>query len=255
MTLVAPTFCGDASVWCDSADQPSVNESSLQIFLATITKCNPQRAGDALLRLLQRPTCSDVKDVVWNAVSSAASCEATLPDRIIAGIKEAIEHHTNSKGGTRTTAAETFVKNAVTACVWAIVKDGDDVSRNKLVDLLGTTDNQIKAAVTLARELIEKKTFITELERAQRSDYIRDELLPFLLDWLEDDTVTRFDSNQSHVEIEDPMNPGKTLTKVGPGGWLTSRYSTKHSKSHRSAITSVDSLVPQGLVIPSSVTE
>lgn len=45
--------------------------------------------------------------------SEKEEAEPTLHKLIVAGLNECIARHTNKSGGTRTTAAETLVKNVV----------------------------------------------------------------------------------------------------------------------------------------------
>eukprot|EP00975_Prorocentrum_lima_P038240 8038907-Prorocentrum_lima.AAC.1 len=59
--------------------------------------------------MLNRPECSDIKDAVKNALNVLLNENVQLSIQVVDGIKEAIAHHTNSKGGTRTIDAETQV--------------------------------------------------------------------------------------------------------------------------------------------------
>ncbi len=214
--VIAPHFDGNPNEWTNTDPSPinsnttSKDADHLQAFLAPLTKGRPERAAHAIIRLLSRSECSDIKDAVEKAFNNE---QAQHSDVVINGIKNAIAHHTNSKGGTRRLEAETFVKNIVLACVWGTVDEGtNSVPISSLCEIIGTSKNQVSMARDTARNIIEGNAKITALERNRRKDYIREMLMPHLFRWLSDDEVTRFDSNQSHVSIPDPSDPSKTIT-------------------------------------------
>ena len=82
---------------------------------------------------------------------------------VIDGIRDSNEHHKSK--GTRTVAAETYVKDNVAACLHKIVKENHDVSNNFLVELLGVTSGQIKHARNRVKDMIDNKSLATELKR------------------------------------------------------------------------------------------
>ena len=134
------------------------------------------------------------------------------------GIRKTIENFTNEKGGTRPIPIETLVKNTVLSSVWGFVESKMAVPFEQLTHLLGASKRQIRIAVDTARGIIDDGAKFVALERATRSDFIRDALFPHLLDWVQDDNVSRFDSKQSIEEIEDPRNPG-TMLKIHQRIW------------------------------------
>jgi len=232
--VIAPEFEGNAKEWVNDIDLPSVDSSTvtrdannLETLLNALTRGKSKRAADAIIRMLNRPECSDIKDAVKNALNVLLNENVQLSIQVVDGIKEAIAHHTNSKGGTRTIDAETFVKNTVLACVWGTVGEGEDVAISRLSEIIGTTDNQVKMARTTARGLIDDDTAIAALERKRRKDFIRDTLLPHLYRWIIDDDVTRFDSNQSHATIVDPEDPSKKI-KVHQRIWRLTNREQQH---------------------------
>jgi sentrin-specific protease 1 len=236
VNVIAPEFEGNAKEWVNDIDLPSVDSSTvtrdannLETLLNALTRGQSKRAADAIIRMLNRPECSDIKDAVKNALNVLLNENVQLSIQVVDGIKEAIAHHTNSKGGTRTIDAETFVKNTVLACVWGTVRDGEDVAISRLSEIIGTTDNQVKMASTTARGLIDGDTAIAALERKRRKDFIRDTLLPHLYRWIIDDDVTRFDSNQSHATIVDPEDPSKKI-KVHQRIWRLTNREQQHKE-------------------------
>eukprot|EP00984_Skeletonema_dohrnii_P006213 scaffold2235_cov108-Skeletonema_dohrnii-CCMP3373.AAC.1 len=236
VNVIAPEFEGNAKEWVNDIDLPSVDSSTvtrdannLETLLNALTRGQSKRAADAIIRMLNRPECSDIKDAVKNALNVLLNENVQLSIQVVDGIKEAIAHHTNSKGGTRTIDAETFVKNTVLACVWGTVREREDVAISRLSEIIGTTDNQVKMASTTARGLIDGDTAITALERKRRKDFIRDTLLPHLYRWIIDDDVTRFDSNQSHATIVDPEDPSKKI-KVHQRIWRLTNREQQHKE-------------------------
>ena len=83
------------------------------------------------------------------------------------------------------------MKHVAAACMFAVVKEGRDI--RQLKELLGISLNQIKLARQNASDMIENQTQEMCLERKQRSDCIRDELNPYVFDFLKDDEFTQLD--------------------------------------------------------------
>eukprot|EP00986_Skeletonema_menzelii_P017430 scaffold19452_cov150-Skeletonema_menzelii.AAC.1 len=216
--VIAPRFEGDPKTWTSSANSSSTasntmtsDANQLQEILAAITNGNSERAADAITRMLGREECRAIKGKVKKKLSNE---EPNLSSIIIDGINEAISHHTNPKGGTRTLVAEAFVKDIVLACVWGTVGgEGEDISNSILSGIIGTTKKQVDMARNTARDIRAGISELTALQRNRRKDFIRDALLQFLYQWIKDDKVSRFDSNQSHVTIVDPCDESKEISE------------------------------------------
>jgi hypothetical protein len=230
MDYIAPRSSNNNNEWSvvnqnTGSSTISADANNLLKFLGAITSWNYHRAAEAINRLLARRECTPIKKLVRSTVNGLA----TLAVRVTSGMKLAIAHHTNPGGGTRTIPAETLVKNTVLTAVWGFVERGEDVPVSDLIQLLGTTQNQISIASDIARELIENNNVITPLERMRRSDFIRDKLLPYLYDWVMDDDVTRFDSNQYFATIDNPKNPGEEI-HVHQRIWRLTNKEQQHKK-------------------------
>lgn len=119
----------------------------LDILIYAISSGNMRRAANAIIRYLNMTRNEDLRGIVLAGIHSSRSL--SLHERIVEGIKESIEHHTNGPG-TRTVAAETFVKNVVAASVFSISKDKISVGTAKLAKCLGTSNSQLEKARTRA---------------------------------------------------------------------------------------------------------
>ena len=82
---------------------------------------------------------------------------------LVAGIKQSITHHTNEAGGTCTIAAETFVKNVVTAFLFNIVVREQILSNSTLNNVIGTTYYQVDYARNQVQDLLENDSFVEAL--------------------------------------------------------------------------------------------
>lgn len=78
--------------------------------LMAISRGNTARASEALVRFLDsKDTNEDIRRTVKAHLND-------VDHQIVQGLKASIAHHTNSKGGTRSLAAETFVKYVFGIC-------------------------------------------------------------------------------------------------------------------------------------------
>ena len=118
-------------------------------------------------------------------------------------VKRAMEHH--HSGGTRTTAAETFVKNVATACLFEIVEKEANVSKATISRLIGISTHQIGLAYCRVIDLLADGSVATPLQRKRRKDYIRGHLKPFTFNFLCNDKYTHLDTNQRLVTVIDPI--------------------------------------------------
>ena len=124
---------------------------------------------------------------------------------IVDGIKGIISHHTRTrKGGTRTIASETFVKNVVVASLFGVVKEKKDVSNHSLSSFIGVSFCQIKRARITVQDLITNDSDISVLGRKKRQDHIRKAVLPSVFKFCLDDDYTRLDSNQGLDVVVNP---------------------------------------------------
>ena len=100
----------------------SVTTKNSKDILATmygVCQGDLNRAAKALVRLLQQPANSLLKDEVMQMIENNMSLEKrSLEKKILNGIRNSISHHTLQPAGGRTTAAEAFVKNVCCAAVF-----------------------------------------------------------------------------------------------------------------------------------------
>lgn len=114
-----------------------------------ISKGNTVRAAEALVRFLDsKDTNEDIRRTVKAHLND-------VDHQIVQGLKASIAHHTNSKGGTRSLAAKTFVKDVVTASVWNFVSKKYKLAMRPIVDALGTNRNQLQHGIDRAHALID----------------------------------------------------------------------------------------------------
>ena len=110
---------------CSAIITPATTASDskdIRAALIAITKCNPKRAAAALIKMLDNPSNSKVKLLIMDAMLTVD--KATTQDAIIRqGLQDCISFHTDQQGGTRTTAAETLIRNVLTAAMFTAVKD------------------------------------------------------------------------------------------------------------------------------------
>lgn len=106
--------------------------------------------------------------IVDDEFPSATVAEAL---QIVQGLKASIAHHTNSKGGTRSLAAETFVKDVITAAVWNFVSKKHKLAMQPIVDALGTNRNQLQQhGIDRAHALIDNNKQVEKYRREERKD-------------------------------------------------------------------------------------
>ena len=126
-----------------------------------------------------------------------------IHELIISGICDSIAQHTAQQGGSRTIAAETFMKNVCYTCIFNIEQTKCNVSSKDLSSISGASKRQIQWARTKVTYLIGNHAIMAPLERAERREFIRVKLEPFLYSFLVDDNYTMLDTNQGLVEVRD----------------------------------------------------
>ena len=75
------------------------------------------------------------------------------------GIRASIQSHTKGRGS-RTTAAETFIKNVVLSCMFTIVKQKAEVNDRELQKMLGALTHQISSACAAVQDLIDNNLMV-----------------------------------------------------------------------------------------------
>jgi len=202
----------------DKPTSPSTiteDANQLEVMLHTISKGDASRAASDLRLVLSRKPNATLKEAILPIISDM-SCkrdDKKQADIILNSIKQCIAHHTNPKGGTRTIAAETLVKDSVLACVFGDTnEDGThiNITNSALSKLIGTTNNQVASARTRMKDILTNDSIVTQLERKTRKDFIRVDLREFVYDFLLDDNYTRLDTKQGLVEAIDPRTDERT---------------------------------------------
>jgi hypothetical protein len=213
---------GDYTDWGEAhsvtAHTTRNDAESLQVAVYAISRSDPTRAAGAIVKFLDNKANVAIRKEVLAAMKDD-SPEQILQRQIIKGLKKSIAHHTNDKGGTRTAAAETFVKNVVTASVFHIAsKDGGSekkVPAQQLKHMIGATRRQVDNALELAKSLVNDNTHITFIQRKARCDKIVDKLTPFIFDFLLDDEYTRVcpeaRRQKKPCEVVDPRTGEKRI--------------------------------------------
>jgi hypothetical protein len=181
-TIFAPKFMKsintqniDKMEWKDSTTkrrEGTVRQDAMDIraALMAISRGNPARASEALVRFLDS---KDTNDDIRRTVKAHLN---DVDHQIVQGLKSSIAHHTNSKGGTRSLAAETFVKDVVTASVWHIVAASaasskeHKIAMGPIVDALGTNRNQLQHGIDRAHTLIDTNKQVEKYKREERKD-------------------------------------------------------------------------------------
>ena len=151
----------------------------LQATLYGISRGDPNRAAKAYTRFLEQPENGQVKERVLHLMSDN---DIQMEQMVMNGIRSSIAHHTISRGS-RTTAAETFVKNVCCAAVFdaaKIDKEKDPISRPQIMQILGTTREQVNGAFESAKRLIKENVVTESLTRQTRCDFVRDRLLQYV---------------------------------------------------------------------------
>jgi hypothetical protein len=181
-TIFAPKFMKsintqniDKMEWKDTTSSSStkrregtVRQDAMDIraALMAISRGNTGRASEALVRFLDS---KDTNDDIRRTVKAHLN---DVDHQIVQGLKASIAHHTNSKGGTRSLAAETFVKDVVTASVWHIVAASKEhkIAMGPVVDALGTNRNQLQHGIDRAHALIDTNKQVEKYKREERKD-------------------------------------------------------------------------------------
>ena len=100
--------------------QRFIDEKALTTCLFAVSRGNPARAAEAISTLLQKDSNKVVKKTVSQTVFNPKGVREQT-NLVIDGIRASILAHTKGSGS-RTAVAETFVKNTMLSCVYAIVK-------------------------------------------------------------------------------------------------------------------------------------
>ena len=183
------------------------DKKELRAVLFTISRGDPRRAANAISNLLSEPNNDDVQKLLPRLVPDDIQNDTIQKlakyDLIVGGIRDSIERHTNGRG-TRTIAAETFVKNVTQACLTRIVATGEKISSREISRLIGANINQVSTCRDSVASLVVENGIITTHERKKRKDFIRQKLRPYVFDFLLDDSYTRLDTNQGMLEVTDP---------------------------------------------------
>ena len=122
----------------------------------------------------------------------------------VQGLKECVAHHSSSKGGTRTLAAEALVKNIAVGAVFSIEKENVPVSDTAIKKLLGLSPNQIKQAGTKARDMHTSGCIIKPIARVRRKDCVLHRVERYIFEFCQNEEVTRLDTNQGLVTVTHP---------------------------------------------------
>ena len=81
------------------------------------------------------------------------TCNTNVNEIIIVGIKDCINHHTQQRGGTCTTADEVLIKNIAVAYLFCITKDNIHISNTALNRATGASRDQFSQAHIKVKEL------------------------------------------------------------------------------------------------------
>ena len=170
-----------------------------------ISRGNPGRATKTVARILQQSSNVQLKEQVKKLVNVE---DDSLEKMILNGIRSGLSHPTTTRGP-RTIAAEAFVKNVCCAACFDLAKLDDHnnpISRTPVARILGTTRHQVDIAINQAKDLIASQSATVVLERKRRSDYIKDDLAPFVYNFLADDEYTRLDTRGSSTKVTQLSN-------------------------------------------------
>ena len=181
------------------------DKNDLKVVVDAKFNKNATRAAAAIVSLLTEKEYTLVLDEVIVALTPKLPTNNTT-DPIVASIIDGIVStfdHLKSKSS-RKEQSESMMKNVLAACMLAIERDNKLISNNELHKFLHVSRPQLTIARRNARDMIQNGNMGLSLKRKQRSDAIRDNLAPFVYDYLKDETVTRLDTNQGPVEGQDP---------------------------------------------------
>lgn len=216
---VAPRFKSSINEkWLSSGNSVKKSQASddardvevpLEAVLVAVSRGDTTRAGEAIGRILSDSTNSDMREVALKFVTKKEDEHLKLCKLLVDGIKDSNAHH--NAIGSRTKAAETFVKNNVTACVFKIVKDKHEISNGSIMSCLGVSNRQVKYARRQVKDILTNNSLICPVQRKTRKDFIRLKLEKYVFDYLSDDEYTRLDTKQDLVDVEDPRT-GELIT-------------------------------------------
>lgn len=195
---------------CNVTSRTTMNDArDIQTTIISVSKCNVQRASKALIKMLNEPRNANLKLLIKNAIITT-DAPTTIDSVICQGLKDCLAYHTDERGGTRTTAAETLVKNTLMAATFAAVKD-PSISNYSFATFLGTTWHQISLARVQASRMQEQDLVVSLYQRSVRSDFIREKVRLSVYNFCEDDDYTRLDTKQGKMEMKHPVT-GETIT-------------------------------------------
>ncbi|MGB2447348.1 MAG: hypothetical protein ACPICB_06430, partial [Candidatus Poseidoniaceae archaeon] len=210
--IFAPkTFCKKNAEHVDKMEWTSANKAELsqrttrndskflRASLFAIAQGKVERAADTIVHFLNNPSNIAMKKVVVSELCK----ETGIHQKILSSIRDSVAYHTDENGGTRMTAADTFVKDVAAAAVFSSVKDGVDISDKSIIDTVGISRRQVSHARARVKEAIKQKTTVAKVTRKRRKDYIRDVAQSFVQDYCRDDDFSRLDTNQGKMDIVD----------------------------------------------------
>lgn len=125
------------------------NDSNfLRASLFAIAQGKVERAANTIVHFLNNTSNIAMKKVVVSELCK----ETGIHQKILSSIRESVAYHTNENGGTRTTSADTFVKDVAAAAVFSSVKDGVDISDKSIIDTVGVSRRQVSHARARVKE-------------------------------------------------------------------------------------------------------
>ena len=204
----------------------SRDAKDIRTSLLAVSRARPKRAAKAVSMILDdKQNSLFAKEFIKLMSPRSETCY--LDKLIVDGIRASILHHTSGRGGSRTTASETFIKNVCCACMFNIAKNKVKVSRKVLTSFIGVSMRQIHLALTKASDLIENNKVMGTLDRQLMKDYIQVKLEPHVYSFLLDDDYTRLDTNQGLLQVIDPRTGEETTEHKRI--WLIVNKEQQHS--------------------------
>ena len=198
--------------------------ADLRALLMAISHGNEERATDTIVQFLEMKSSSNIRHNIAQHLNS-------IDHQIVTGLMQSIAHHTDSKGGTRTTAAETFVKDVISASVWNIAMQ-DKPSIPPIATALGANYRQVNSAITRVQQLVTTNKPVLPYQRNEYKNKISEKAVPYIFDYLTDPDVTRLDTNQGLRECVDPRT-GATI-KVQKRIWMVTNVREQFANFHAS---------------------
>jgi hypothetical protein len=173
---------------------------------------NVKRACAAIVSVLSEKTHVGLKEAVIAALVPTTSTPTNeyISGLVINGLKCAFSHLKSITS--RLKSAEVMMKNVTAACVFHIVQEQKDVSNLALENLLGVSRHQLALARQHVLDMIQGNKRGLTLVRKQRSDAIRDKVVPYVYHYIKDDEFTRLDTNQGPEDGIEPRT-GQSISE------------------------------------------